>query len=240
MTMGNAAPPTASSSQLPDIPWEDVVRFVRQLSHDLRNHLNAAELQSAYLAEIAADPEIKEEVKRLRGMLAGLGTVLQKLSTDMAHARPSLMSYKAGDFLEDLRRRFEASADKERMPIAWDVQVGDASIDLDAQLLPIAVQELLENAVRYGDGKSLSFNATIDGDRSLVLSLIEPKENFDVNQGSWGREPLRNISQGHYALGLNRARNIVESHGGRLEAHYDQSSKNLITRITIPATSTKS
>ena len=25
------------------VPWENFVKFVRQLSHDLRNHLNAAE-----------------------------------------------------------------------------------------------------------------------------------------------------------------------------------------------------
>ena len=31
------------------VPWSDTVRFVRQLSHDLRNDLNAIELQSAYI-----------------------------------------------------------------------------------------------------------------------------------------------------------------------------------------------
>ena len=37
------------------VSMPDVVKFVRQLAHDLRNHLNAAELQSAYLDEIAED-----------------------------------------------------------------------------------------------------------------------------------------------------------------------------------------
>ena len=50
-----------NSSEL-RIPLDDVVRFVRQLSHDLRNHLNAAELQAAFMNEIAEDPEVKEEV----------------------------------------------------------------------------------------------------------------------------------------------------------------------------------
>ena len=42
----------------------DVVKFVRQLGHDLRNHLGAVELQAAYIGEIAEDPGLKEEVKR--------------------------------------------------------------------------------------------------------------------------------------------------------------------------------
>ena len=36
------------------LPWSDTVRFVRQLSHDLRNDLNAIELQSAYIGELDA------------------------------------------------------------------------------------------------------------------------------------------------------------------------------------------
>ena len=120
--------PATSSSRLPDVPWDDVVRFVRQLSHDLRNHLNAAELQSAYLGEIATDPELKAEIKRLRGMLSGLGTVLQKLSADMAHGRANLMAYKASDFMDDLRQKLESSSSKP--PIEWDVQVGDAMVDV--------------------------------------------------------------------------------------------------------------
>lgn len=60
------------------IPMPDVVRFVRQLSHDLRNHLNAAELQSAFLNEIAADAEMKEEISRLRGMLSDMGRDLRR------------------------------------------------------------------------------------------------------------------------------------------------------------------
>ena len=47
------------------VPWTDVVRFVRQLSHDLRNHLNAASLTAAYLNEVATDAEVKIEIKRL-------------------------------------------------------------------------------------------------------------------------------------------------------------------------------
>ena len=40
--------------------WSDIVRFIRQLSHDLRNHLNAIELQSAYIGELERDEELTE------------------------------------------------------------------------------------------------------------------------------------------------------------------------------------
>src|SRR3954451_18299390 len=70
--------PLESNNRTPiTVSWDDVVRFIRQLSHDLRNHLNAAELQAAYLSEIATDAEMKEEIKRLREMVSVLGTTLQ-------------------------------------------------------------------------------------------------------------------------------------------------------------------
>ena len=65
-----------------DVPWNDVVRFVRQLSHDLRNHLNAIELQSTFLAELAQDGEMKPEVQRLREMTYEIGVTLSE-----AHGR---------------------------------------------------------------------------------------------------------------------------------------------------------
>src|SRR6478752_7231292 len=40
------------------VPWSDTVHFVRQLSHDLRNELNAIELQSAYIGELTQDQEL--------------------------------------------------------------------------------------------------------------------------------------------------------------------------------------
>ena len=53
------------------VPWSDTVRFVRQLSHDLRNDLNAIELQSAYIGELTQDQELTSEIKRLREVVSG-------------------------------------------------------------------------------------------------------------------------------------------------------------------------
>ena len=36
----------------PNIGWSELTKFVGQLNHDLRNHLNAIELQAAFLSEI--------------------------------------------------------------------------------------------------------------------------------------------------------------------------------------------
>jgi K+-sensing histidine kinase KdpD len=232
MTASDLQP--ASSGDSIKVEWTDVVGFVRQLSHDLRNHLNAAELQSAYLAEITSDPEMKDEIKRLRQMIAVLGTTLQKLSASVAQAKPNLMPYRASDFVEDLRRKIETDFPKEGASVAWDIQAGDASLEIDPQLMQQAGMELFANAFRHAPGKGpITVSARSDGGQ-FVLVLQEPKENFDLATENWGREPLRSVHHGHYGLGLNLARVIVESHGGHLSAQHDNASGTLVTTIALP------
>ena len=226
--------PETSSVDSTNVGWSDLVRFVRQLTHDLRNHLNAAELQSAYLAELATDDEIKGEIKRLRQMMSELGTVLQKLSAGFAQPKPDMMPYGAADFIEDIRRKLANVFPKEESTVEWDVQLQAGNLQIDPQLLQEAFLELFSNAFRHQSaGRSIKASAQVDRD-SFVFILREQKEHFDLPTESWGREPLRRITQGHYGLGLNRARAIVESHGGQLAAQYDPTSAILATTIALP------
>src|SRR5207253_9036853 len=89
----------------PSVRWHDMVKFVRQLGHDIRNNLNAVELQAAYLAELAEEAEMKNEVQRLRGMVSEVGVNLQRLSSALSQLNPILISYRAADFVDDLTHK---------------------------------------------------------------------------------------------------------------------------------------
>src|SRR5262245_9545711 len=80
------------------VPWSDAVHFVRQLSHDLRNDLNALELQSAYIGELTQDQELTNEIKRLREIVSSLNTALQLLSRAVGEVAPNVVTYPAGEF----------------------------------------------------------------------------------------------------------------------------------------------
>ncbi len=125
-----------------------VVQFIRQLSHDLRNHLNAAELQSAFLKEIAEDGEMKSEVQRLRAMLSELGSALQKLSTSLANPKLTQIPYGAPVFLEDFEQKVQTEFATDTGVFEWDVRVTGGMVNIDPQLLQLAVLELLSNALR--------------------------------------------------------------------------------------------
>ena len=212
----------------------DVVKFVRQLAHDLRNDLNAAELQSAYLIEIAENGELKDEIKRLRGMIAEVGTNLQKITVALGQPRLTEMPYSARDFTEDLRQKLSTDYPQESAKVEWDVDVGDAELQIDPQLLLPALLELFANAFRHGADGVISVKARTENE-DFVFTLHEPKPHFERSTENWGREPLRSVTQGHYGLGLHRTRGIIEAHGGELQARYDKESSFLITTVTVPA-----
>ncbi|PYK53335.1 MAG: hypothetical protein DME48_12100 [Verrucomicrobia bacterium] len=229
-----AEPPSEDRTDALRVAWSDVVRFIRQLSHDLRNHLNAIELQSAYISELERDQQLKNEIKRLREMVSGLTSTLQSLCKDVSEAKPGLIAYRAADFTEDLRKRIERDFPPESAAITWETGLGDAMLNVDPQLLQEAFTELFANAFVHTREKGvLVATAKIDNDRFL-FTLEEPKAQFDLSTANWAREPLRKVSQGHYGLGLHRVRAIIEAHGGELYAQYNPKTRSLVTTLALP------
>jgi K+-sensing histidine kinase KdpD len=228
--------PDAPKLDRPEIqvPLPDVVKFVRQLAHDVRNHLNAAELQSAYLAEIAEDAESKEEIQRLRKMISEIGANLQSVTTALSTPKLTEMAYSAADLIDDLRQKLAGDYPDKSASVQWKVEVGDASLNIDPQLLLPALVELFANAFRHDPGEGvISVVAGIEKDR-FVLNINEPKQKFEGSTENWGREPLRSVRQGHYGLGLHRARGVIEAHQGELGARYESGASRLVTRVTLP------
>lgn len=212
----------------------DVVRFVRQLTHDLRNHLNAAELQSAYLNEIADDPELKTEMRRLRGMLSDMGVSLQRLSSSLTQAKLTQLPYEAAAFIEDLQQKVAAQFPQESDSVRWQVKSLGAQLNIDPQILQQAFLELMTNAFQHGRGPGpIEISAGPEGSM-FVCEVREPKAGFETPTANWGREPFHRVTHGHYGLGLHRARSIIEAHGGQLSARYDPASSSLVTTIALP------
>lgn len=229
--MAKSSDPNPSEIQ---ISMPEVVKFVRQLAHDLRNHLNAAELQSAYLTEIAENNEVREEIRRLRGMIAQVGANLQGVTAALSQPRLTEMPYAAKDFVEDLQQKIATDYSAQNVQVKWEESVGDAMLKIDPQLLLPALAELFANAFRHERGEGpITASARADKGR-FIFTLSEPKRAFARSTENWGREPLRALGQGHYGLGLYRTRAAVEAHQGEFSAHYDSAKASLVTTVSLP------
>jgi len=222
------------------VSWSDTVRFVRQLSHDLRNDLNAIELQSAYISELTQDQELTNEIKRLREVVSGLNSTLQLLSRAVGEIAPNVITYPAGEFLADMRTQIERNFSKESHEIRWDVQLEDGILNVDPQLFQEVFAELFANAFQYDRAKGALVAKARISDGRFLFTLHEPKAVFSSETQNWGREPLHHIRQRHYGLGLNRIRAIIEAHGGELQAQYDPKAATLVSTVALPVSSGRS
>lgn len=229
--MTSTNPPPHSTEE---VPWDRVVRFMRQLSHDLRNNLNAMELQSAYIGEIVEDAEVKDEVRRLRAMASDLGTRLQNVTAMMAPVNPQLMPYKIADFFEDLRAKLAARFPDEASAVDWQLEIPEGSFTIDPQLLQEAMLELFANAFRHGRGEGPLVAQVRTTEAALTFALAEPKTDAELDMEDWGRQPLRSARQGSYGLGLARVQAILAAHSGTLAASFDQGARQLTTTVTLP------
>jgi K+-sensing histidine kinase KdpD len=232
--MGNSS---ESPRESLTVPWSDAALFVRQLSHDLRNDLNAIELQSAYIGELTQDQELTREVKRLREAVSGLNSTLQLLSRAVAEVALNLITYPASEFLADMRTQIELNFPKENDEITWDVQLKDGMLNIDPQLFQEVFLELFANAFQHDRDKGALVATARITDGRFLFTLHEPKAVFSSDTQNWGREPLRNIKQRHYGLGLNRVRAIIEAHGGELQAQYDPKAATLVSTVALPVSS---
>jgi K+-sensing histidine kinase KdpD len=237
----NCAVMADNSSKAPieslTVPWSDTVHFVRQLSHDLRNDLNAIELQSAYIGELAQDQELTSEIKRLREVVSGMNSTLQLLSRAVGEVTPNVVTYPADEFLADMRTQIERNFSKESQDITWDLQLQDEMLNIDPQLFQEVFVELFTNAFQHDRDKGALVAKARISDGRFLFSLQEPKAVFSSDTQNWGREPLRNIRQRHYGLGLNRVRAIIEAHGGELQVQYDPKAVTLVSTVTLPVSS---
>ena len=96
---------------------------------------------------------------------------------------------------------------------------------------------MLDHSLGHDRGKGALVVRARISDGRFLFTLHEPKAVFSSETQNWGQQPLRNIKQRHYGLGLNRIRAIIEAHGGELQAQYDPKAATLVSTVALPISS---
>lgn len=204
--------------------------FVRQFSHDVRNHLNALELETSLLGESIQDKEGVESITRIRQQLRDVALSLKKLSAKIADpvAVPSPI-----DAVELFLIFKEQAAGMAGLPeIDWSHDLDKARINVDAATLATVAKELLSNVLAFGNGGSLKVQGRIET-KNVIYEFRETKKE-PVEPSLWGTTPFISARRGGYGLGLWEVRRIVAANGGSIRHVYKPDTKELCSALSFP------
>ena len=201
----------------------DKTRIMAALGHDLRSPLTALRVH----AEMVDEEETRDAlVKSIEEMQVMVERTLA-FSRGMAISEPP-ETVELGKFLTEL---------KQDMLNAFQLEA-DAPLEirLRPQSMRRALRNIIENAVRYGEGVEVTY--TRQYDRALIWVRdhgpgIPDTQLEEVFEPFYRVETSRSRETGGTGLGLSIARTILRSHGGdiTLRNHPDG---GLLVRLDLP------
>jgi signal transduction histidine kinase len=190
--------------------------FVRLASHEMRTPLTVVRGYTELIRAAEADPQIVEDAAIVLDELDKLDRSTRRLVTLIGPDTPSgAAEVDLDQLLEHTARRWMLAAPRE-----WRVEVGAGAVIVDAERLEVALDCLLENAVKYtGDGDTI----TLRGSRSDQWAQIEvadggrgiPAAEFEQIFGIAARGSNAG-DRGGTGLGLAVARRVVRERGGTI------------------------
>jgi signal transduction histidine kinase len=183
-------------------------RFLAAVSHDLRTPLTRLRLRAEKISDPQLQASIREDVNEMAAMIDAALDYLRGTGQPEA---PSLLDITAlvNSLAEDAQDRGE-------------------TVTVSGQAAPIRVQpgamrrclnNLIENALRYGGRADVSIEETADG---VTIAICDagpgiPEDKLEAVFAPFFRlEESRNKNTGGIGLGLSIARDIARQQGGSL------------------------
>lgn len=200
-------------------------RFLAAVSHDLRTPLTRIKLR---IERIAGD----EAREKLRGDVAEMTAMLD-----------ATLDYLRGASRAEPWQRLDVQALVEAM--AEDARENGRAVTVAGRAGPIMAQpatlrrcidNLIDNAVRYGERAEITLSETPD---NLVIEIHDHGPGIPENLMASVFEPFvrlegsRNRNTGGVGLGLAIARGVARDHGGDLGLR-NAPEGGLVARLTLP------
>jgi two-component system OmpR family sensor kinase len=222
---------------------EQLVSAQRELlanvSHELRTPLArihvaldlAAEGHAVDGASFAAIAGDLAELERLTSDIL----TSARLESPSGHPPLRVERITVNDWLGDVAARFRAARPARTLRLADGS--GPAELDVDPMLLRRALDNLLDNAVKYSTGE-VALTATVENgslhlevkDSGIGIAASDLKSLFTP---FFRADRSRTRQTGGLGLGLLLARRIVEAHQGELKIESAEG-KGTIARIRLP------
>lgn len=193
-----------------------VGQMLAQITHEVRNPLNAMSLNAELLADDIHEPEATAMLETITGEIRRLEAVTSRY-LDLARRRqPELVDMDPMALVRDVLRVEEEAL--RRAGVVVSLQ-GDSPglAELDGEVLRRALRNIVRNAVEAG-ARRLDIDVRREGDE-LIVSVRDDGPGMDAEHAERAFEPFFTTKAQGTGLGLAIGRQELEDVGGQLEAH---------------------
>ena len=202
--------------------------FLSQVSHEFKAPLNVIKIYNEMLLgedgknetfRIEAINTIDDAVERLNMMIKNLLSISQ---IEMGSIVIKRIRVKLSELLKDVFEVASSSDRAGRITFNLDLPKKLSHVNVDKELLTLALNNLLTNAVKYNrpDG-SVNLSAEENAEQLLIRVSdtgigISPEDSKRIFEKFYRSESDEVREREGHGLGLSLARDIVELHHGRL------------------------
>jgi signal transduction histidine kinase len=196
-------------------------RFLHDVSHELRTPVTIARGHLEVLRRLNGEPA--QEVEVALDELGRIESVLERLLLLAKAKQPDfvvLAEVEVEPFLEDVLVRWSGI-----VPRSWRLgTLTQGTVRADPEALRIALDALLENAVKYTEPPDAITLAARSSNGSLLIEVADEGQGLPAgaNEQIFERfaraDPARSRDQGGAGLGLAIVDAIVKAHGGDCSA----------------------
>ena len=202
-------------------------RFLSLLSHELRNHLHAIRTNVWLIQARNRDVEIKRPTDAIDRQVVRISLVVEELMDSIRATNKSNLSFGTTHLQQVLQSALEttrSSMDAHRREISVNVPDKPIYVQADAPRLQQVVANLLSNAIKASSqqGEIVVEVRREAGDAVLAvrdqgrgIAPDDLRRIFDAfdEDGTHRRTPGEGLG-----IGLHVSRELVEAHGGTIEA----------------------
>lgn len=215
--------------------------FISDAAHQLRNPIAAIQAQAEAATTAPNEAELRSRVAELADTARRTGRLTQQLlSMEKARGRGASVQLKDTDLTRlvgDLARRSAETALRKGVAVSLDVQGRARPVPVDAVMIGEAVENILDNALRYGcpDGGEVNIALTYGPD-SVTITVADtgpgiPAEHRNRVFDRFYR--LVDDTTGGCGLGLAIVQKVAEAHNGTARIGDPQS--GAVVEMTLPA-----
>ncbi|MGZ5037612.1 MAG: hybrid sensor histidine kinase/response regulator [Usitatibacter sp.] len=224
-------------------PQIELDQFLAILSHALRNPVQAISTNAWLIKSRTTDEKLARPAEAIERQVARLSQVLDDL-LDVARvsSRTKLDLHPATvqGIVSAAVVATQACVDSHRRELTVEMAKEPLRVLADSARLEQAIGNILNNAVKYSPQQGLILVTVRREKREAVISVkdqgvgIAPGELPKIFERFVQRTVGRTPSEEGYGLGLHVARELVEGHGGRVEAKSEGPGKGSEFVVRLP------